>query len=593
MADPTPSVAADAAPSPTEPVPGPGWDRNALAGLLLVTALTFARLWWVELSWDDEALVKDNQFTESLANIPDFFQRDLWSTTRLSWLKSGYYRPFMLISLAVDRALYGLSSMGAHIHSLLWHLGAVAALFTLLRRLTGPLAALAGATLFAVHPVQTEVLALVAARNDSMAAVFVLSALLLVLDLRTRSPLRLVGASLLVLAGLLSKESAVLAPFMLVAIDLARQANAPLVARVTHAARVGWPRYLALVASLGVYLPLRSLAQANAAITPSSASFTMLFDHLGSLVGVYGSLLVWPWPLTPARHLHYLPPAGEVLLGAVVTGGLLALAVSKGRHRALVLAGGAWAVVTWLPSLAATLDKGLMGERYLYFPMAGMALCLAAALPKVWPRWVLPAIAVPAILVVQARLPHWQDSRTVWEHAHAVDPTPFTAGGLAWYVHRDEDYDRALPLFDMALSGDPPYRDVCDMIVMAYLQAKKPKRAVEVGRWALEERGCDPRGLLTHHYAIALAGEGEWRTAVEVAMSRPKPIEGPALTVVVADRARVGDMQTVARVANEVSTKDPDLLRRAAKLLKLSGETEASGRIVQMMQGAAPARPTP
>jgi len=490
----------------------------------------------------------------------------------------------MLITLALDRALYGLSSMGAHIHSLLWHLGAVAALFALLRRLTGSWAALAGATLFAVHPVQVEVLALVAARNDSMAAVFVLSALLLLHEPSTRSPLRLGGASLLVLAGLLSKESAVLAPFMLVALDLARSSGGKQALASTGSLRVGWPRYVALIASLAVYLPLRRLAEADAAITPSSSSFAMLLDHLGSVVGVYGSLLVWPWPLTPARHLHYLPPAGEVLFGAVVAVGLLLFATTRGRRRGLVLAGVAWALVTWLPSLAATLDKGLMGERYLYFSMAGMGLSLAAALPAVWPRWALPAIAVPAILVIQARLPHWQDSRTVWEHAHAVNPTAFTAGGLAWYVHRDQDYDRALPLFEMALSGDPPYRDVCDMIVMAHLQAKLPAKAVEVGTWALEERGCDPRGLITHHYAIALAGEGAWETAVQVSMSRPKPLDGPALTVVVADRARVGDMQTVARVATELSTKDPDLLRRTAKLLKLAGEDEAFVRVMQLMQ---------
>ena len=223
--------------------------------------------------------------------------------------------------------------------------------------------------------------------------------------------------------------------------------------------------------------------------------------------------------------------------------------------------------------------------------MAGMALSLAAALPTVWPRWVLAALAVPAILVVQARLPHWQDSRTVWEHAHEVAPSPFTAGGLAWYVHRDQDYDRALPLFHMALSGDPPYRDVCDMIVMAHLQAKKPAEAVKVGRWALEERGCDPRGLITHHYAIALAGEGQWETAVEVAMSRPKPLDGPALTVVVADRARTGDLQTVVKVANGVHDKDPDLLRRTAKLLNLSGETEAAQRIVQILEQSAKRKP--
>jgi len=575
-------------PAPTDTT---RWDRRALFGLLLVTVLTFARLWWVELSWDDEALVKDNQVTGSLANIPEFFTRDLWSTTRLNWLKSGYYRPLMLVTLAVDRALYGLSSMGAHIHSLLWHLGAVTALFALLRRLTSSWAALAGATLFAVHPVQVEVLALVAARNDAMAAVFVLSALLLLLEPTTRSKGRLFGAGILILAGLLSKESAVLAPFMLVALDLAHKTGGKAAFKEGGSVRTGWPRYLALLAGLVYYLPLRRLAEADSAIAPSWSSFSTLLDHVASLAGVYGGLLVWPWPLTPARHIHYLPPAGEVLFGAVVALGLLVFAAARGRNRALVLAGIAWAVVTWAPSLAATLDKGLMGERYLYFAMAGMGLSLAAALPAVWPRWVLPAIAVPAILVVQARLPHWQDSRTVWEHAHEVAPSPFTAGGLAWYVHRDQDYDRALPLFEMALAGDPPYRDVCDMIVMAHLQAREPAKAVQVAKWALEERGCDPRGLITHHYAIALAGEGQWELAVRVAMGRPKPLDGPALTVVVADRARVGDMQTVARLASELSTKDPDLLRRTAKLLKLSGEADAAARVVQLMQGRPSAGP--
>ena len=126
---------------------------------------------------------------------------------------------------------------------------------------------------------------------------------------------------------------------------------------------------------------------------------------------------------------------------------------------------------------------------------------------------------------------------------------------------------------------------------MAHLQAKKPAEAVEVGRWALEERGRDPTRLITHHYAIALAGEGFPETAVEVAMSRPKPLDGPALTVVVADRARTGDLQTVVKVANGVHDKDPDLLRRTAKLLNLSGETQAAQRVVQILEQSAKRTP--
>ena len=152
-------------------------DRRGLVLLLVVTTIAFARLWGVEFSWDDEALVVDNRVTGSLANFGEFFTRDLWGTTQLEWLKSGYYRPLMLLSLAVDRAIFGLDSTTAHVHSLLWHLGAVAALWAVLRKLASPRGALLGAAFFAVHPLQAEVLALVAARNDSMAAALSLLAL--------------------------------------------------------------------------------------------------------------------------------------------------------------------------------------------------------------------------------------------------------------------------------------------------------------------------------------------------------------------------------------------------------------------------------
>ena len=55
--------------------------------------------------------------------------------------------------------------------------------------------------------------------------------------------------------------------------------------------------------------------------------------------------------------------------------------------------------------------------------------------------------------------------------------------------------------------------------------------------------------------------------------------------------ARRGDLQTVVKVANGVHDKDPDLLRRTAKLLNLSGETEAAQRIVQILEQSAKRKP--
>ncbi|MFT4979677.1 MAG: hypothetical protein ACI8S6_005589, partial [Myxococcota bacterium] len=543
-----------------------GWRRHwPLMLLLAVTALSYARLWSVGWSWDDEALILDNQVTGSLWNIGQFFTHDLWGTTQLSELKSGYYRPLMLLTLAVDRAIFPeiSSQAGAtlsHIHSLVWHLGAVAALYAVLVRMFVPVTAATGALLLALHPLNAEVLALVAARNDSMAALFTLAAMWMVMD-RTARPGRLLGAGLLFLAGLLSKESAILGPVMLLTLDLARwRRPGDLI------------RYLPFVLSAGVYFALRSLADINQGIS-LSAGIGHLQDNLLGLVALYGKLLVWPWPLTPARHISYLPPASENLLGLVLCLGLLGAAITRGKQRALVVAGLVWAGLAFAPSLAATLDKGLLGERYLYFSMAGLGLMLVAAVPQP-PRWLVPALAIPAILALQLRLPQWQNSRTVWEAAHAASPSPFTAAGLAWYYHRDGDLDKANPLLVYALEGEPPYRDVCDLIVMSHLQAKQTEEAARLAAWAVRERGCPPRGMIIDHWAVALAGMGQWSEAVQVAMQQPGGPAGPGRVVVAAAQARTGQIDAVRQQA--AASGDPQYLARVARMLRLGGEPEAA-----------------
>ncbi len=573
-------------------VPSPAPARLARWGLpllLVVTALAYLALWPADFAWDDEALVVDNQVIGQPGGWLELWTRDLWSTTRLSTLQSGYYRPLMLLSLAVDRALFGLDATGAHLHSLAWHLLAVAALFVLLRRLVAPGPALAGATLFALHPAQSEVLALVAARNDSMAAALVLAAVVVLLPLDERRPGRLALGAALTFAGLLSKESAVLAPVMLLALDLGR-GHGP-----RDALRRGWPRLVAMLVAVVALLGLRAAIGVNAGITPAADSLSLVGAHLGELVGVYAGLVVWPWPLTPARHVFYLQPLSSHLLELLLLAGLLVAAVAWGRHRRLVLAGLAIALLSWLPTLAATLDKGLLGERYLYMPLAGLGVVLAAALPRL-PLLLLPAFVIPAVVALQLRLPDWQDSRTVWTRAHQVDPTPFTAAGLAWYLHRDGDYADAADLLEDAVMGDPPYKDACELVLMALLQDRQEARAVEVGRRAMAEGRCRPEGLLPQHLAIALAGEGQWDEAIRVALERPGGPAGPSLTVVAAGRARAGDLQAVADLARQ--QRDPvAFVQQVARLLRLGDEPAAAAAVSGMLRrapdGAAPPSPSP
>ena len=112
--------------------------------------------WWGVLStgfvWDDQALVLRNTMTGDLSNLPRFFMMDLWDSAEVGEEVSGYYRPLMLVSLAVDRALWGLSPAGHHLHSLVWHLLAMAGGYRLLRPLLGWQGATLAVALFGLHP---------------------------------------------------------------------------------------------------------------------------------------------------------------------------------------------------------------------------------------------------------------------------------------------------------------------------------------------------------------------------------------------------------------------------------------------------------
>ena len=107
-----------------------------LARVLLILAIFAVYLPLVGggFVWDDHLLVIENQLTGSLYNIPQMFQTDLWGSTPVPEPEPGYYRPLMLVDLAVSRALFDLNHRLHHLHNLVWHGVAVLLLMVLLEQ---------------------------------------------------------------------------------------------------------------------------------------------------------------------------------------------------------------------------------------------------------------------------------------------------------------------------------------------------------------------------------------------------------------------------------------------------------------------------
>jgi len=462
--------------------------------LLFVTvALLYGALGLADFVWDDIPLIVQNRITGDLGNWPLFFTQDLWLSSGVSGgHASGYYRPLMLLSLAVDQALWGLSPAGHHLHSVAWHLGASAVLLALLRQLVPPLPAVLGTGVFALHPLQSEAVAWVASRNDPMVTLFVLAAVLVLLP-RDCGPRRLALGGLLVLAATLSKESGVMAPVLLALIDLARWRRPG-----------GLARYAVMGLALAVWFALRQNAGVHVSELPDPGGVDLLLANLHRVVASYGQLILVPWPLSTGRTLELLsdPPA-RVALGL---GGVGLLAVWQvWRGRALGAAGLLLTGIAVLPPLIAIAGKGQLGERYLYLALVGLALGVAAALParSKW-LWLALPIAAGWTAVLHERLPQWQNALDLWASAAEHTPNGYAFTGYAHELNRAGRAHEAQEWFLKAVHDPPPMEDACANVLRGPLALGEPETALANAR-LLKGKGCaatpDFMGVLAEVFA--------------------------------------------------------------------------------------------
>lgn len=329
-----------------------------------------------------------------------------------------YYRPVVMLSFALDRALWGASPFGFHLTNVLLHAAAAG----LLARLAaaaglGPGASLAAALAFLAHPVQTEAVTYVSGRTDVLAAVFVLGALLAWRRARRATDAWAAATAGAFVAALLCKEAVALLPLALL-LPAAHPAPRPPLPLLPLAAAAAW---LVGVVVGGTHPPaLATLGERLPAVAVAALE--------------YARLLVWPADL----HLERFTPvagwtAGTAIaawVGVVVLLALLALAARRTPGGALFLAIALLAYAPGsgvVPVYAAVADRALFTpEHFLYLPLVGLAPLVTGALARVAaPRALVPAFAVVLVLwaaVVADRNRDWRDEATLFRHTLSFDP---------------------------------------------------------------------------------------------------------------------------------------------------------------------------
>lgn len=392
----------------------------AAAAAVTVGAAAYSNALEGPFLWDDRPLILEKSEVKSVSAALAGFRSSFWNAANSNRMR-GYYRPLTTLSYAVDRRVWGEEPAGFHATNVAIHLINVVLVFALARRAGArlPAAALASA-LWGTAPRLTESVTWISGRTDSLAACFVLAALLVWDGARVS---RRWTATALFGAGLLCKEVSVALLPALLALEL-RSASGRLRERLAIAARRLWPMF----AVFAVFMVLRQAVLANK--SP--------IDTLGKsrILAVFHSIAVFAGmvldPLHPTTQIGlarssdpWLAAAG---FGVVI---LLAFACSRGFRRwpPRVVAAIALAVGSLLPVIHVIpiTNNVIAADRFLYLPLAGLAVALAVLEPG-FPPAVRKALLVAAAaglatfpFAAYRRNEVW--SREMWFWAEAVRDT--------------------------------------------------------------------------------------------------------------------------------------------------------------------------
>ncbi|HET9710002.1 MAG TPA: hypothetical protein VFP39_16995 [Gemmatimonadales bacterium] len=360
---------------------------------------------WVQ---DDRGIIVLNPAAHAPGAALAAFGQPYWPAPA----EAGLYRPFTILSFAVDWSVSHGSAAWMHVENALWH-GLVSLLVVLVMlRWLPPAGAATAGLLFAVHPVHVEGVANLVSRSELFAALGMLGALLC-------ARRRLWAAAILcAVLAMLSKERGIVA-FALIALDAwLRPADDPPYPR---------PFYVALAAAtLGYFLVWLRIGHSAAADVAAPFIGAGVGGRLAiALPAVWRAavLLCYPVSLSSDYGPQVIPYRTGLslaaLAGASVVAGIVWLTIAARRRAPAVSFAAGAAGIAALPTSNLLFPSGIvLSERDLYLPVLITAVLFGSALvwsSGRWPRGraVIVATTLLALLAARTllRLPAWTDNR--------------------------------------------------------------------------------------------------------------------------------------------------------------------------------------
>ncbi|MBT0666518.1 tetratricopeptide repeat protein [Geobacter pelophilus] len=416
-------------------------------------------------NWDDNRYILENFDVQGISwlRIKAVFSR----------YYVGNYAPVQMLSYMLDYLLWGLWPGGYLLTNLLLHLAASVLLYRFFFQLTEErLAAWSGAALFLLHPVQVETVAWISQRKNLLAMLFFLGAWdcyrLYRDSISQRGRLYFAASVVALLLAVLSKSIAVIFPVVILIYD---NCYPSLSARFKVLDKVPYLLVAVAAAALAVLSQTPNYTEwgaggGRAGYHGGSAMATFL-----TMLPVFCSyirLIVWPFNLSalydPAIHKSI---DAYVLAAALVLSVICFLLYRLYKYDRRIAFWPLLAIVALLPVSQIVPLVTLINDRYLYFPMIGVAALLAYGVKLAgvrWPGRLRPIIISLTILlfflagVSMQRIDVWRNGISLWKDTVGKSPKLALAWeglGEALHYNAQPDYEGAKKAYLRAVELSP------------------------------------------------------------------------------------------------------------------------------------------
>ena len=501
------------------------------------------------------------------------------------WLKG--LRPVLMFSYWLNAQISGEDTYSYHVFNLLIHCFATGLLFFIVRRLLEwarlerrNLLAGFAALVFLLHPVQTEAVAYLSGRSESLSVMLVFTAFAVFLYRKRPEASWVVAAATLLLFGvaLLAKEQTVVLPALLLLTDYWWNPGFSF-----KGVRGNWrlyaPAMLGAAGAAALFLP-RIVNSLSAGFSLKDLTWYQYFFTQCRALFVYPAILLAPVKLTVDWDF---PISKTVLDRGAIIGllALLALAAAAWHYRRrfpLATYGFFVYLLLMAPTSSVLPIRDPVAERRLYFSMIGLLLIAVDLLArlKVGRRTLAAgclAVVLLAAVVTRARAQVWGDPILFWTDAVAKSPHKARPQFQLAFAYFDQGrYDQAIREFERTVTLQPPTYGLLVDWGLAYDAVGQSEPALEKFRQAAV---LDPTAHVYTQIAMVYAKRERWSEALDALATADKLDSNFAATYLYRGKVyfRTGRFAEAAAQYQRALEIEPKLdeARRDLQLLKNGG----------------------